>query len=276
MTRAVLLTFLTLCSARVSLVRAGAPPQATCANGETTVTKLGSSGALRIHCPNNFRLAPRAGNDAGQMQVYATAVAENPVNIRDVLPGASYLSVQNVPTLTVPQLPAKATSVFFHCQQQPDNQCFIQVEVAPAPRLGPNTCAALQSTIAFEVQQANETAVFSCGEGLAVFPQGSKALDEACSKEQALPSGAALAPKDGGLHLGFPQLPQQAMKICYICTNGGVQAEAAQRCEVRISVAANPDGSVPGANGAASLGAAARSASALGLALVAGAFLHFC
>nr|AAO85713.1 putative surface antigen protein 5 [Sarcocystis neurona]AAO91776.1 merozoite surface antigen [Sarcocystis neurona] len=278
MTRAMLLTILTLCSARVSFVNAGGARQATCEEGQTTATKLENPGVLQLQCPARYQLNPAPAADANEgMQVFTTAAVGNAVALQGVLPGATYVRAPNGAgaTLTIPQLPPKAASVFIQCQQQgQQGQCFIEVQVAGSPRLGPNTCAAVQSRIDFEIRAQNEAAVFSCGAGRAPFPQ---ALDDACSKEQSLPSGVALAPKDAGsFQLGFPQLPQNPLKICYICTEGGQRVDAAdQRCEVHIAVAGAEAGGPTGPTGGASVGPAARSASALVLAVVAAGFFHF-
>nr|ADG26773.1 surface antigen 6 [Sarcocystis neurona] len=280
MTRAVLLTLLlTLCSARVSLVKAAHPRQATCVNGQKTATKVENPGALQVVCPQQYQLNPPAANDAaGNMQVFGTEAADNPVALQGVLPAATYINADDAVTLTVPQLPPKPVSVFIQCRQarqgaQQAGQCIIEVQVAGSPRLGPNTCAAQQSRIDFEITAGNEAAVFSCGAGLALVQQ---ALDDTCSKEQALPSGVASAQKEGGaVQLGFPQLPQNPLKICYICTPNGQRAEAAQRCEIHVTVAGSGDGGNPGPTGAAPVGPAARSASALVLAVVAAGFFHF-
>nr|ADG26782.1 surface antigen 4 [Sarcocystis falcatula] len=263
---------------RLQYVVARNPEQATCVLGQATaVTEFETFGGLNIVCPQGSALqqvppAPgAAGGAQGAGYVFSTDQA-NPqgVVLEQVVPGATFAVGQNGQpnVLNVAQLPSAPQSIYFLCRQ-PDNQqqtCFIRVNIPVSPPLGPNACVVHNTEVQFKAGASNATVQFSCGNAAALQPQqATKIFDQTCQQEVDLetvtPGATCQRPAAGGMvAVTFPRLPPQNRKLCFVCTRGQ------ENCKVIIDVAADPAGG-------AAVGITARTASALGIVVVAAGLL---
>nr|WGM49913.1 surface antigen 3 [Sarcocystis sp.] len=254
------------------------PPVATCVSGDDTPTQtyqLASIGQVRITCPGGTTLANRGAEEANNgptAEVYSEANVGKNVALNTLLVGGTYVRADANDDLTVSQLPTNAVTVLFLCNKQPGPGigCWIAVEVAAQPPLGPQACTVGGSEVTLTVTAANATAQFACAATKNVFPEGTNVYTSDCKTETPLSTalpGATLTRGDMNA-LKIPTLPSAAKNLCFVCaTNAG--DEANQKCSVKINVSGSPQG---GGNG--SVGLTARAASALGILMIGAALVR--
>nr|ADG26779.1 surface antigen 3 [Sarcocystis falcatula]WGM49912.1 surface antigen 3 [Sarcocystis sp.] len=255
------------------------PPVATCVseNGDQTQTyQLATIGQVRITCPGGTTLANRGAeeaNDGPTAQVYSEANTGKNVALNTLLIGGTYVRADANDDLTVSQLPSNAVTVYFLCNKTGGGGgvgCWIGVQVAAQPPLGPQGCTVGGSEVTLTVTAANATAQFACAATKNVFPEGTNVYNSDCSTETPLSTalpGATLTRGDMNA-LRIPTLPAAAKNLCFVCaTNAGDGAD--QKCSVKINVSGSPGESPNG-----SVGLTARAASALGIFMLGAALVR--
>nr|QFV20531.1 hypothetical protein [Sarcocystis aucheniae] len=274
MTKAALLAFLTLCYARVSSAQgaAGEIP-ATCSGTDTVVTDVPKPATVVVSCPTEpagLTLDPPAPNknNSSDAKVYTGANESNSKSLSSVLEGATYyVGDSGKKILQVMQMPKSEVSVYLYCKKGGnDEKCVIQVKVAAASLLGPNTCAVPGTEISFSVQRPSERVQFSCGEGTTLQPNATdKALDSSCMQTISLPQGFSLQ-GTSEFELRVQELPTSRQELCYLCVSEDTRQS--KKCRIRITAEGKGQG-----GSAKTLSGSARGAAALVLALVAASWL---
>nr|WGM49904.1 surface antigen 3 [Sarcocystis sp.] len=254
------------------------PPVATCVVGDnvsTQTSQLASIGQVRIKCPATTTLANRGAaqaTDGPTAEVYSEANDGKNVALNTLLAGGTYVQSGADDDLTVSQLPTKAVTVFFLCNKTAGGVgCWIGVEVAAQPPLGPQGCTIGGSEVTLTVTAANATAQFTCAATKNVFPEGTNVYSSDCKTETPLSTalpGATFTRGDMNA-LKIPTLPSTAKNLCFVCATTAAD-EANQKCSVKINVSGNP----PGGGGSGSVGLTARAASALGILMVGAALVR--
>nr|WGM49908.1 surface antigen 3 [Sarcocystis sp.] len=253
------------------------PPVATCVSGDDSPTQtyqLATIGQVRITCPGGTTLANRGADEADNgptAQVYSEANTGKNVALNTLLVGGTYVQSGANDDLTVSQLPTQAVSVYFLCNKTGGGVgCWIGVQVAAQPPLGPQGCTVGGSEVTLTVTAANATAQFACAATKNVFSEGTNVYTSDCKTETPLSTalpGATLTRGDMN-ELKIPTLPAAAKNLCFVCaTNAGDGAD--QKCSVKINVSGSPGESPNG-----SVGLTARAASALGIFMLGAALVR--
>ncbi|XP_058515786.1 merozoite 31 kDa surface antigen-like [Ochotona princeps] len=221
---------------------------------------------IKLECAGNDQtwdpqLSPLEGGDDKKRveSVYVDTEGPTSVQLQTAIPGATGTtdggsrSGNTAVILTFPQLPNVEKTIYIRCEANQNavvvkgrkgadgkQVCVFALTVpAPLPQ-GPQSCAALGTTVMLGIPGEGDTTQFNCGSGMKLSPTDRKKVySDDCITEEGLKDMTLTPP--GSTSPGFYTLKADKnppkKRICYLCEeDAGLAQKTTENCKIVIAL----------------------------------------